>query len=257
MSIQIQCKQCRDTIPAEDVNLDNLLAKCRGCDAVFDISQQLQQGDESPPAPAAPGQRRRARVPMPEGIQVTHVPGQPSAGADPYRSSGAVPEDLVITRRWFSVKFIGLIFFCIAWDSFLVFWYFRAGAGGSLMMILFPIAHVAVGVGLTYFTLAGLVNRTVVRVTAETLSIKHRPLPWRGVDPIPVRSLQQLYCEQKIHSGKNASSTSYNLNAVLNGGKKLTLLSRLESADQALFMEQLIEERLGLVDVEVGDEYRG
>lgn len=59
--------------------------------------------------------------------------------------------------RWFQWTFVFLVFFCIAWDGFLLFWYGAAlgigflgdDAEPVLIMMLFPLLHVAVGTGLT------------------------------------------------------------------------------------------------------------
>src|SRR5690606_5247899 len=75
---------------------------------------------------------------------------------------------LVFTRRWFQPVFLFLAFFCLMWDGFLVVWYGIAFAtlgtakGPGLMMFVFPLIHVAVGVGLTYYTICGFFNRTEV-----------------------------------------------------------------------------------------------
>ncbi len=39
------------------------------------------------------------------------------------------------------------------------------------VMILFPLLHVGIGAGLTYYTLAGFLNRTIVEVSHEGLTI--------------------------------------------------------------------------------------
>lgn len=261
--MKVHCRSCDAAIPADDVNIDNLLAKCRECDTVFDISQQVRQ-EEAPTALHSGElgrQRRRPRVPLPAGIKMTRTgPGiAADHRVDPYRrAQGPATRSLQITRRWFASKYIGLLFFCIAWDSFLLFWYAMAGATGSWLMIVFPVAHVAVGVGLTYSTIAGLLNRTRIKVTDQQLSIRHGPIPWRGNHDLTVRELEQLYVQRTSASGGTGGTATeaYNLCAVLRGGRKLVLLKNLNQADQGLFMEQEIEELLGIVDVEVGDEYK-
>ena len=55
-----------------------------------------------------------------------------------------------IVRRWFGPQVIFMTLFAVAWDVFLVFWYSMAGGSGNLMMLLFPLIHVAVGIGITY-----------------------------------------------------------------------------------------------------------
>jgi len=257
----IVCKSCGASVPADDVNIDNMLAKCRQCDAVFDISNQVHGREEQPSAPhvdAPRTHRRRPQVPLPPGLKVTRsgsVPGATQA-AGPYREAGH-PSDrsLKITRRWYSHQHLGMLFFCIAWDSFLVFWYTMAGASGNWLMILFPIAHVAVGVSLTYATLAGLFNRTRITVTDQRLAIKHYPIPWRGNHNLAARDLEQLYVE-RVGGNSDDASENYRLCAVLRSGSKLNLVKKIDQADQALFMEQEIESLLGIIDVEVGDEYQ-
>ena len=257
--MKIACKSCGAAIPADDVNIDNMLAKCRACDAVFDISRQVHQ-EEAPTAARSGGvghRRRRPRVPLPPGLKVTR--SGPGAGAldnaAPYRDARMPPDrSLEITRRWYSTKYLGLLFFCIAWDSFLVFWYTMASATGEWLMIVFPVAHVAVGVSLTYTTIAGFLNSTRIKVTGGRLAIRHGPIPWRNNHDIAVRDLDQLYVKGNMGRGKK--SEDFRLCAVLRSGRSLPLIKGLEQADQALFMEQEIEELLGIIDVAVGDEYK-
>jgi hypothetical protein len=47
---------------------------------------------------------------------------------------------------------------------------------------------------------------------------------------------------------------TYNVCAVLKGGQRVTLLSSLPEIDQALFVEQAVEEYLGIEDRPVGGE---
>ena len=81
--MKIACKSCGARVPADDVNIDNMLAKCRQCDAVFDISNQVHGREQQPSAPLmdAPSMhRRRPQVPLPPGIQVTRSGQAPGAG---------------------------------------------------------------------------------------------------------------------------------------------------------------------------------
>jgi hypothetical protein len=143
----------------------------------------------------------------------------------------------------------------VFWDGFLINLYSNL-RGGATLAALFPLLHVAVGLGLTYSTLCGFVNRTHIIVTGDSLRVSHGPLPWWGNRTIPADELAQLYCEERIKSGRNGQSATYYLNALLKDGRKVKLLSGLPEPDQALFIEQRVEERMGIVDVEVGGEYQ-
>ena len=160
---------------------------------------------------------------------------------------------LELSWRWFSWKYLPLIFFCVAWDSFLCFWYSMAFSTGSpWIMIVFPIAHVAVGVGLTYYTLAGFLNRSQVSLDRTSFSVTHGPLPWLGNLQVPITQIDQLYCKEK--PGKNNSSTSYQLSVVLKDGRKKDLLSNLDSPEIGFYLEHQVESWLNIPDRPVRGE---
>jgi hypothetical protein len=271
--MHLNCKACGAQIRAEDMNLDHLVARCRHCHAVFGFREQLEADQAQPSDPsapvAAPGGyvqgprarpgyvpavgRRRAEVPLPKGLSVQR---EEPAGIGFGEAAGR--GKLVILRRWFSPKYVFLLFFCVVWDGFLLFWYSivfsQGGEGPAVIMGLFPLLHVAVGVGLTYSTLAGFLNTTTLTVEDDLLRVRHRPVPWIGNRDLRVADLKQLYVREHVSRSRNGTSTTYRVHAVLDGGNDLKLLSGLEDASQALYVEQQIERHLGIVDEAVGGE---
>jgi hypothetical protein len=116
-------------------------------------------------------------------------------------------------------------------------------------MIVFPIGHVLVGLGLTYYTIAGFINHTFITVNRQWLTVVHGPLPWFSNKHIEIAQINQLYAEEvRSQSSRRGTSFSYQLNAILQDNIKLKLLAGLPSADVALFLEQCIEEYLLLKD---------
>jgi hypothetical protein len=147
---------------------------------------------------------------------------------------------LELSWRWFSWKFLPLAFFCVAWDSFLCFWYSIAFTSGApWIMIVFPVAHLAVGAGLTYYTLAGFLNRSQLVVDRSTFSVSHGPLPWLGSLRVPITQVEQLYCKEK--PGKKNSGPTYQLSVILKDGRKKDLLSNLDSPEIGFYIEHQIE----------------
>ncbi|MFH0990080.1 MAG: hypothetical protein V1799_08700 [bacterium] len=162
---------------------------------------------------------------------------------------------LVLTYRWFSPKFIFLALFCVIWDGFLVFWYAIAlGGNSSWEMILFPVLHIALGIGLTYYTVAGFINRTVITVGQGRLSIEHGPMMWFGSWLLNSTEISQIYVEEIVTRGKHGPSTSFQLNAITQDGRKIKLMGGFESADSARFIENKVEEWLGIHDRKVEGE---
>lgn len=181
-------------------------------------------------------------VPIPERFNVTRT-----------------ANELTVTWRWWRAHFLFLLFFVIAWDAFLLFWYFGAPAGGGLLFKIFPIAHVAVGVGLTYYVLTGFVNRTLISVVKGRLRVNHGPLPWRGNRLIERNDLRQLFVTEQTHrntnkSGHTSVTVSWDLCAMLESGREVTLLKRLETKGQAQWLERVFEEHLGIDDRRVAGE---
>lgn len=243
--MKINCQECGALIFADDVDLPSSTAKCRNCNAVFSYVAQLRSGN--------PDQRDKLRAPRPEGLEV-HEVGR-GISEPGYRDAPQARGSITITRRWFAPHFIFLAFFCVAWDGFLVFWYANAtGAPGafSIIAMVFPLAHVAVGVGLTYYTLAGFLNRTTIQLDERSLSVRHSPLPWKGNHTLGRDEIKQLYCEHEMSQGKNGQQHSYYLSAVLKDERKVRLASM--PVDQAKYIEDVLEERLGIHDMAVPGE---
>jgi hypothetical protein len=162
--------------------------------------------------------------------------------------------DLVITRKWFGLKTLMMTAFVIFWDGFLVFWYHKVLPGGDMMVKLFPLLHVGVGVWLTYYTLAGYINKTLVRINYERISVRHRPLPYWGHKTLLSRDIKQLYSKEKISRSSNRETITYEVHAMTHSGKSIKLVPYMASSEQALFVEQEIEKYLGIKDKPVRGE---
>ena len=249
--MQLKCGQCGAPFRAADLHLDRGIAVCSACGGVQrlpgPIISAAPNDSETPAARKSEGD-----VPVPERFTVEND-GQ----------------ELTIRQRWFQWGLLFLLFFAIAWDSFLVGWYWMLTSGPfggndgmpgpfKLIFFVFPIAHVAVGVGLTYFVLAGFLNSTVVRVADGMLSVRHGPLPWRGNLDLATDGIEQIYCQNKLHSsrddnGHTSTSMRYEVHAVV-AGQKRKLLGGLHDADHALFVEQTLERFLKIEDRAVPGE---
>ncbi len=175
------------------------------------------------------------------------------------------PEEFTVNRyggglrirwRWYSSIYLFLAVFCIAWDSFLVVWYQQAmGEDAETIewfLVLFPLAHVGVGVSLTYFTLAGLLNSTEVALEAGQLRVRHGPLPWKGNRTVPRYDLAQLFCLEL--QSEDEPRSGYDLMARLHSGTEIKLVRRLPSRRQAKFLEREIERAAGIENRPVAGE---
>lgn len=222
----MKCPACGAEILSEHVDVRLGIARCGDCTRVMRLSG-------SAPVP-------RVEPSIPSRFKVD--------------DSG---ERLEIGWRWFKSTHVFMLFFCVAWDSFLFFWYSTAlTQNGPWLMIVFPIAHVAVGIGITYSTLSGFLNSTRIAVEQRVLSIRHGPLPWRGNRRLEASTIDQLYCVSKESSNEDSVSYTYEVRARLKDGTEVELLRGLDEPGQALFIEHRLERHLDIPDRLVPGELR-
>jgi hypothetical protein len=147
--------------------------------------------------------------------------------------------------KWPRLVAVPLTIFSFAWDTFLLFWYWGiAGRSDTtLIEIVFPVGHVAVGLILPYVAIAFWTNRTTVSVTGGEVTVAHGPVPFPGNRRIPITDLRQLFCV--VRHGRRGNPT-YAVMARLSSGREMMLISGLAHDREARFLEERIEQRLGL-----------
>lgn len=157
-----------------------------------------------------------------------------------------------IVRKWFGWQIVVMTGFAIFWDAFLINWYTQVVPRGDRMAMYFPLVHVAVGIGITYYVVAGWCNRTHIVVGNGNVSVRHRPIPWFGNTKVDASNLRQLYAKEHVtRSRRGGESSSYEVRAVTHDGRNMKLVSGLETSEQALYIEQEIERYLGIKDAPV------
>jgi hypothetical protein len=166
---------------------------------------------------------------IPEGFDVIDAPGS-----------------LTIRRTWLTWKIAPLILFVIFWDGFLIFWYTMAlgKAHAPLMMILFPLIHVAVGVSLTYFVIASFFNKTDIIIAPTNVRVATGPLPWIGNCEIRREDVSSILVRER--SG-NRGRISYEVMYADRARKERKLVGYITQSEQARFIAARVRQIFGLV----------
>ncbi len=225
--VELKCRNCGSQLTPANFSPQLMAARCPHCAALFAI--------------ALPDKRqayRRPEVSLPKRFHL-------------HRGTDA----LVITRRWLDSKAYFLLFFAIFWNGFLIVWHAISISQGMWIMSLFGLIHTGVGLVLIYTVLAMFLNSTVIRASADAMEVKTGPLKWKGDKQLPSAEVVQLYCMEKVTRGRNGSSSDYRVDAVLRDNRRETLIHGLPDPDQALFIEQQIEQYLGIEDHPVTGEH--
>ncbi|MCU0794852.1 MAG: hypothetical protein MUF31_02850 [Akkermansiaceae bacterium] len=228
--IELKCKNCGSILSPEDISPQLAAARCPHCQSLFAIPTVLTP-------------ENREVLPRPQ----VELPARFTIAQE--------GPDLVITRRWFNHAVWFLAFFCLFWNGFLVVWHTIALSTGAWFMSAFGLIHTAVGIGLLYMVIATFCNRTEIRAGSGRLAIQHGPIPWRGNQVIASTEIVQLFCREKISRNKNGTSSSYELEAVLKGNTRKTLLKSLTAPEHAIYIEQQLEKFLRITDQRVHGEF--
>ncbi len=222
--MKILCPACGQEVGAKDVDLLQRLAKCVGCNNVFSFGDKVEGSVFS--------SLERPNIEMPKRFEI---------------SNG--PEGFVIRRKWLGPEIYFLFFFCLAWNGFMIFFISLARTFSFIM-----IPHLTVGIVVAYAALAHLFNTTTITILYDAISLRHAPVPVLGGKTIARGDIQQLYSKETVSHGKHNDTYTYGVNVILNGGGDIELIGGFQGKEDAIFIEQQIEKRLGISDVIVPGE---
>ncbi len=117
----------------------------------------------------------------------------------------------------------------------------------------------AFSAGSLYAGPAFLLNRSEILVRRSLLRVRHGPVPFLWSRRLTRDVLGQLYSKEirkewKDEDDREHRTVPFSLVAALRSGRKVTLLSGLETADQALWLERAFEQMLAVEDQPVVGE---
>jgi len=150
--------------------------------------------------------------------------------------------------KWWRLSHLGLAFFVLLWDGFLIFWHTIAWSQGEILMMAFASIHTLIGLVLTYSLIAQIFNRTDIVIDQDYLDIHKYPIPWMGNKSIPVSSIKQLFVKKSRMVKNGKVLYTHSLYAALPDRRKVKLLSREDDKEILHFLEKEIESVLKIED---------
>lgn len=239
----LHCPSCQASVPESAIRPARAAALCPGCDSTLRleaVGDGWRAVGFTAPAP-------------PEGLTV-EIDEPPARSGGGYRDAIREPGRFRASRRWWTPTVIFLTFFVLFWNGFLVLWYSGiAGSGMSggfgLIFMLFPLIHVAVGLGLTWTVIATWFNRTTIEVSEGRLSCTHRPIPWPlgKPEPIALDAVELFEAEEAVprfNANRNTGSRTWNVVARTSDGRRVAVVTRLGDERQARFVASRLDAQL-------------
>ncbi len=234
--MSMHCKTCGVVIEESWLETKRGLVRCRNCDTVTELAR-------SQAGPSVQRPWERPPVALPRGFECEQR-----------------GERLTIRWRWFSMQGFLMVFVLAGWGLVFGLTYAKY-QGGELSLSGTELAEQALiflvfclsAAWLGYLAATNFINSTIITTSVNALHIRHTPLPWPGGGRVD--SIRQLFSKQRVHRHrKRGRSYSYELHALLAGGKRRKLVGGLDEAAQALWLERALEEQLGIQDRPVSGE---
>lgn len=220
----VDCPSCNSQVNADSISLDNLMAKCGGCNAVFSIEDvksvlNTKSKEELP-------------IDRPDGV-------------DKYYFGDEL--DLTIAQTGFTFEWIFAI--CGPFYGLGLFAGYVAGEVPLFISIIcFLIGLIAISSLITRKR-----HQSHIRVGKEIIDVIHRPKKFNKNVEFSTSEIEQVYVTYQSPTHKNI----YAVKAVFNGAdgqKHETLIKGIRSIRIAKYLEQEIENHLGIENKKVIEE---
>ena len=231
MNQRLNCPNCSHIIPAKDININELVAKCTNCHHVFNFVEKK----------ASSPIRHRPEILLPAGIE-----------------SFSFLSELHIEVSWRKSHSSFLTFFTILWNTLLLPFVIFAVLSGEIIVLLGISVHLLVGVGFLYYTIASFLNTTYIILDHRNLTIEHKPLhmPFYPERTISSRDISQFYVQRYVAStSNNKPNYAFAVQLQTKEQEEIRIIKGLKKPNQARYIEQELERFLKIDDRPMESEW--
>lgn len=219
--IKICCPNCNNDIPADNLNINDKIAKCGSCAIVFPFHEEVKGF-----LPTT--QKVKQEILRPEGIEMFYY-------KDELDISFKQPDSWVEWTLYIIVLFLVMLS---------IVGFIEVGLDIIHLFLLTPVF-----LSFLYFTQRSK-HRVHLNINDHSLNIRRRPRKLYKDKNYAVQDIQQLYVKHLADLG------TWNIMMIVDEGQgqQHVKLSSIKSVSKAKFLEQEIERHLGIQNVEVPEE---
>jgi len=162
--------------------------------------------------------------------------------------------ELRIVKRWFSNGLPGILLALLIFGGWGIYFGLRGGGICVGFMALLFLLNL-----LYYAFIYGAANTTKIIVTTPTIFVKNTTSVWKN-KKFDTSNLDQIYCKKSVNYSSRhfwGGLYRYDIRAITKNGQDVEIVAGLHNALEALFIEQEIEEYLGIKDIPVAGGFKG
>lgn len=217
---RITCPACDSEVPADHININDKIAKCGSCNAVFPFQKEIASLIEP--------KKIKQEVIRPEGIDIFYYEDE---------------LDLTVQQPYTAWEVLGVVFIPL-FAALFTLASFKKGISIFLPGIFWLLSAYPI------WSLAGRSRHKVrISINNRNLTVRWRPKKFVKDKSYHVDEIDQIYVKN-IH-GQGAV---YMIVNGVEGQKHVQLIQGLDSMSKARYLEQEIEQHLGIMDRKVPEE---
>jgi len=214
--MQVNCPNCGEKVPAENINIQKMTAVCPACDTVFSFD-----------LPEDKAKRRKVKLPANLSLRDDHEALQIA-----FRTNFRLEQNqsfLTSAVGAFSMTLVSVVML-----------------GLPRMPFVLPLVFMLIAVALFYGLALIVVNQTHIQMDEDTIKVTRKPIPnpFNHGYEVPLAGVEAIKYEETALSKKEAYDTPrYQVWAETVDGGRRTIVNDV-TEDYAVFIAQHLQERL-------------
>ncbi len=221
------CNLCHAAIPDGDLNMENGLAHCPNCHAVFNFTS----------------------------ASLMDKPDHQTMNAPECLTSTQDAGGLHLIYRWRKTRLSVPLLVVALVNMLVIWWLVDAFHQQRLEQAAVGLVFLVVGICAIGCLLRMLFNRTHIRITMNQLMVRQELLFPAGRRSMPREQIKQVYVVQSNYGKGKHMHMRYGVQAALYDYPDMVLVENLGDPHDALYIEQQVERYLNIRDVRVAGEF--
>lgn len=219
---KIGCPSCEADVPADNININDKIAKCSNCHVVFPFEAEISHLTQSQP-------KIKQEVLRPEGIDMFYYKDELDI---------TIKQPLLVTEGMIAgfVPVFAFMFIAI---------YFSKGT----IPLAFPLVTSLISIAAWINLFARRNHKIHIAMDDRHLSIIRRPKKFIKDQHYRINDIDQVYIK-----GPTGMTSLYMIVNGNKGQKHVKLISNIDSISKARFIEQEVERHLGIPDRSIPEE---